>query len=93
MSKMIQLGRFDSFSFALTQIETINDSMFHGLSKVWDIAGKVSNGKFNKIVDVANIYRKMSKDEFDKRFRGSGVTLTNNEMKYIIKVVIGNREV
>ena len=29
----------------------------------------------------------MSKDKFNKRFRGSGVTLTNNEMKYIIKVI------
>ena len=56
MSKMIQLGRFDSYSFALTQIEAINESMFHGLNKVWDLACKVSNEKFNKIVDVANIY-------------------------------------
>ena len=44
----------------------------------------MSHDKFNKIVDVANIFRKNSNS-----FRiaeGSGITLTNNEIKDIMKV-------
>ena len=41
----------------------------------------MSDDKCNKIVDVANIFRKMSKDELNKTLRSSGIMLTNNEMK------------
>ena len=46
--------------------------MFHGLSKVRDLAGKVSNDEFNKIVNVAYIFRKIPKEAFNKSFKGHG---------------------
>ena len=78
---MIQLGGFYIFSFVLNPYKVINASIFHGLSKVWYLADKVSDDKCNKIVDAANIFRKMSKDELNKTLRSSGIMLTNNEMK------------
>ena len=59
----------------------------YGLSKVRDLVRKVTNEKLNKVADLANIFRKMLKDEFNKRFRVSGITLTNNEMESVVKVV------
>ena len=40
-----------------------------------------------KTVDVANISRRMLKDEFNKTFKVSGIKLENNEIKHIIKVI------
>ena len=78
---MIQLGGFYIFSFVLNPYKVINASIFHGLSKVCYLADKVSDDKCNKIVDAANIFRTMSKDELNKTLRSSGIMLTNNEMK------------
>ena len=47
--------------------------MFDGLSKVRYLADKMSDNKFNKIMDAANIFKKMSKDELNKTFRGSEI--------------------
>ena len=47
----------------------------------------MSNEKFNKILDLANTFRKMSKDEFKKRFKSLGRTLRNNDITDIIKVI------
>ena len=47
----------------------------------------MSNEKFNKILDLANTFKKMSKDEFKKRFKGLGRTLRNNDITDIIKVI------
>ena len=41
----------------------IADGMICGINKVRDLAIKVPGDKFNKIVDIANIFGKMSKDE------------------------------
>ena len=58
------------------------------MSKVQDLASKVSDDKFNKIVDVANIFRKkLLGDKLIKRLVGSRITLKSNEIKYIIKLI------
>ena len=54
---------------------------------VWDLADKVLHSKLNKIVDVAVIFTKMLKDEFNKILRGLGITLINNKIKVIINVI------
>ena len=54
---------------------------------VWDLADKVLHSKLNKIVDVAVIFTKMLKDEFNKILRGLGIMLINNKIKVIINVI------
>ena len=63
--------------------------MIYDMNKEVDVAKKVPEGKFNKIMDVDNEIRKMPKYKFNKRlslFAGSGITLKNNETKDIAKV-------
>ena len=66
----------------------IND----GITKLNNLNKKVSDDQLNKMVDAVNLFRKMptdklSSEEFDKIFTGSGITLTNNEIKDIIKEI------
>ena len=61
--------------------------MFHNLSKAQDLADKVLVDKLSKTVDVATIFWKKLKDEFNKTFIGLRITITNNDITYIIKVI------
>ena len=95
---MVQLGRFlpllgpvlGPLSYhANLEKPSTND----GIKKVHNLSKKSVRltDQFNKMVDVVNIFRKISMDkllseEFNKMFRGSGITLINNWMKDIEKV-------
>ena len=52
--------------------------MIHCMNKVVDVAKKVPEDKFSKMVDVANKIRKMPKDLCDKKLSSitsSGITM------------------
>ena len=51
---MIQLGGFNSFNLMLNQAKVTSEI----ITEVQDLASKVPDDKFNKIVDVANFLGK-----------------------------------
>ena len=57
LSKMIQLGGFSSFDLMLNPAKAASET----ISEVQDLASEVSDDKFNKIVDIANIFKKTAK--------------------------------
>ena len=52
---MIQLGEFDPFNCTSNPVRVTAE-----IIKVQDLTGKVSDDKFNKKVDIANLFRKKS---------------------------------
>ena len=89
---MVQLEGFGLISFVLNPKNAMADGMILAINKVHDLAIKVPHDKSNKIATVANRFKI---DEFIKSLMGSGIMLTNNELKVIIKVIrsLENREI
>ena len=89
---MVQLEGFGLISFFLNPKNAMADGMILAINKVHDLAIKVPDDKSNKIANVANRFKI---DEFIKSLMGSGIMLTNNELKVIIKVIrsLENREI
>ena len=54
---MIQLGGFNPFDLMLNPAKATSET----ISEVQDLASEVSDDKFNKIVDIANIFKKTTK--------------------------------
>ena len=61
------------------------EAIYRIASKVKDLPNKVPHFKIDELIKTANVYRKKMTDF--KNILGSGITLTNNEIKNIMKVI------
>ena len=74
---MVQLGGFNALDFMFNSAGTIFNRMCNLGRKVAD----------DKIILAADLFKTFKKVPFNKLSGGSGINLTNNEIKDIIKVV------
>ena len=78
LSKMIQLG--ECLSILLSSIKAITT----GINKIQDLASNVSVDPFNDIVNVPKMLQKILPQG---ELMGSKITLTNNKIKKVEKII------
>ena len=79
LSKMIQLGCFLMPSDFINLVDLVM-AVSSNIDKIQNLAKKVSDNKISIAADLFKLFKKVL-------IRGSGLTLTNNEMKDVIKVI------